>query len=317
MGLVEIARQRLRAAKMGSMYTTCPNCDGYGLIKNLEAAALAALRKLQTRGARTDVGKVRVKLPADVATWMLNNKREDLLQIEQRNQLRVEIEPSEVLLRHEVGFETFPRERTDEPAPRVVRDRVPIVPPIAEEVTGQTAAPASAAPAANEPAAAEETEPAEAPKGRKRRRRRRRGGADSEQTPDQKTEDTPAAGPIDDASATSVEQPKSSGAPEARRDDEEAAPAAPSGEAAAGAGDDVEKTGGKRRRRRRRRRPRGDDDLGNGAAAAEPEHGEASQSEIVVPGHVKSDELMPAAVGGSQRKGSRREPSGTGRRRRG
>ena len=39
MGLVEIARQRLRGAKMGAMYTTCPSCDGHGLIKNLEAAA--------------------------------------------------------------------------------------------------------------------------------------------------------------------------------------------------------------------------------------------------------------------------------------
>ena len=44
--LMEIARQRIKSEKMGASYATCPVCEGYGLIKNIEPAGLAALRKL-------------------------------------------------------------------------------------------------------------------------------------------------------------------------------------------------------------------------------------------------------------------------------
>ena len=110
---------------MATMYNACPSCEGYGLIKNLEAAALAALRKLQTRSTRGDVGRIRVTLPSDVATWMLNNKRDDLVQIERRHDLRIEVEPGGKLLRHQVEFETSPREKAAEPPPRPADEAAP------------------------------------------------------------------------------------------------------------------------------------------------------------------------------------------------
>jgi len=84
LGLMEIARQRLKSAKLAVSYATCPTCDGHGLIKNVENAALSALRKLQTRGARSDIGRIRVDLPVEVATWLLNHKREEILRGERR-----------------------------------------------------------------------------------------------------------------------------------------------------------------------------------------------------------------------------------------
>ena len=63
LGLMEIARQRIKSEKMGASYATCPVCEGYGLIKNIEPAGLAALRKLQTRCLRTDFGKVHMRVP--------------------------------------------------------------------------------------------------------------------------------------------------------------------------------------------------------------------------------------------------------------
>jgi ribonuclease E len=310
MGLVEIARQRLRGAKMGAMYKTCPACDGHGLIKNLEAAALAALRKLQTRGTRGDIGKVRVKLPPDVATWMLNNKRVDLLRIEQRNQVRIEIDPSELLLRHEVEFETFPREKTDVPAPRVVGDRIPAEPPTPEEVAGHSPAPVPPAPS-EEAGSAEAKEPSgDAPRPRKRRRRRRRGGSESEA----KNGDDAAAEPGDEPeqpvaasvspSGDSVTEPRAVGETSSAESTDEA-------------GDDGEMPGGKpRRRRRRRRRSRSTDEdaSDNGSRVGEKESGPAA--DVVVPGHVRSDELMPAAVGGRRQGAKRGSTSGGERRRR-
>ncbi|HKQ62106.1 MAG TPA: Rne/Rng family ribonuclease, partial [Candidatus Polarisedimenticolaceae bacterium] len=111
LGLMEIARQRLKGAKVGATYATCTACEGFGLVKNIESAGLAALRKLQTRVARGGVGRVRAALPPDVAVWMLNNKREDLLQLDLRQGVRVEVEPKPTLLRHQSEFEILPREK--------------------------------------------------------------------------------------------------------------------------------------------------------------------------------------------------------------
>ena len=325
MGLVEIARQRVRGAKMGAMYSTCPNCDGHGLIKNLEAAAIAALRKLQTRGTRSDVGKVKVKLPSDVATWMLNNKREDLAELEQRNRLRIEIEPSDMLLRHEVGFETFPRERSETPEPRVVGDRVSALP---------SSTPEAAMPPAPEPEPAEKevagtatgtatataTEEGDTPRPRKRRRRRRKPSSDAE-TPTEAPAEEQAAAPDTSPPATKLAEPA---APtdtheprEAAETEESAAKQSTEGES------DGERSGVKpRRRRRRRRRPRSagdaspvDGEAGNANPQTPAPPQPPAPTEVTVPGHVRADELLPAATGGRKRP-PRRDSSGGERRRR-
>src|SRR4030095_1632885 len=82
LGLLEISRQRIKGEKLGASYATCPSCEGYGLVKNVESAALSALRKLQARTIRTDFGKIRMGVPPEICVWILNNKREDLLQLE-------------------------------------------------------------------------------------------------------------------------------------------------------------------------------------------------------------------------------------------
>ena len=287
MGLMEIARQRLKAAKMSAMYTACPTCEGYGLIKNLEAAAIAALRKLQTRSTRGDAGRIRLSVPPDVATWMLNNKRDEVVQVEHRQRLSIDIVPDTNLLRHQAELETFPREATPEPAPRIVEDRVPPTPPSEQELArspepavAQTAEGSAEAPAAEDQAAA----PADP---RKRQRRRRRPAAKS-------TEDsgstvvpfTPPADAVAQASASPQTEP---------------------GEAVAEG-----ESNGRRKRRRRRRRTSGTPSESTGQAP----RGDAvpAAEEGAVPPSVRSDELMPAAAGSSRksRRGSQ-SSSGHGR----
>ena len=128
LGLMEIARQRIKGAKMAASYNTCAACDGYGLVKNVETAALAALRKLQTRSVRGDIGRIRVELPADVATWLANHKREEVLRIERRHGIQVEIVPAPNLLRHEGEFEAIarpPQEATAEEAKQAAAAKRP------------------------------------------------------------------------------------------------------------------------------------------------------------------------------------------------
>jgi ribonuclease E len=179
LGLMELARQRLKGEKMSASYTTCPTCDGHGLVRTVETAALAALRKLQTRSLRSDIGRIRMFLPSEVAHWTLNNKREELLQMERRQDQRIAVEPREKLLMHEVEFETSPREQVETPPAMVGPDRpAPPVPPDLADLPqpGESAAPTPEAPAPPVEKPAETAEPGAPPKKRRRRKRRRRGG---------------------------------------------------------------------------------------------------------------------------------------------
>jgi ribonuclease E len=197
LGLMEIARQRIKGAKMAASYNTCPACDGHGLIKNVEAAALAALRRLQTRGTRGDIGRIRLTLAPDVATWLLNRKREEILSLERRRGVQVEIAAKDSLLRHESQYETFVSEEPAEsPAPEPPAPEVPVAsepakpetpvqrqgsPTKTDETKRQDKPTEDKHEAASTPPATDESEPRD-PRRRRRRRRRRR-PADGESSP--------------------------------------------------------------------------------------------------------------------------------------
>ena len=297
MGLMEIARQRMKAAKMSAMYTACPTCEGYGLIKNLEAAAIAALRKLQTRSARGDAGRIRLSVPPDVATWMLNHKRDEVVQIEHRQRLSIDIAPDPSLLRHKAEMETFPREATPEPAPRVVQDRVPPTPPSEQELARSSApivaetidGAAEAAPGRDEAAAPATT--------RKRRRRRRRPTSTS-------TEDRAAQGTQPDSTVVPFTPATDAAAEASTSKETETEPSAAGAEG---------EPNGRRKRRRRRRRTSSARSESSGQAAGRDAPPRAEESSV--PSNVRSDELMPAAAGSRESKRGSRSSSGRRRQR--
>jgi ribonuclease E len=304
LGLLEISRQRIKAEKMGASYATCPVCEGYGLIKNVEPAGLAALRKLQARCLRNDFGKVNLRVPPEIAHWILNHKRDDLQGLERRHAIRVVVEPKGSLLRHESEFEFFPREKVEVPPALVTGDRPapPTPPDLADMETPQAAAPAPAA--AAPPADAAERQDGETALERRGRRRRRgrRGGRGRGGDPA-----IVAAGaePLTDEPVGDQDQEVAEVATEPAT-----APAAVEGD-----------PGQPRRRRRRGRRGRG---RGNAVLAAIPSAdgamplpslgavaavaaAAAIDDDPVVPRGVVAHELMPAANGGrGRRRGNRR-----------
>jgi ribonuclease E len=321
LGLMEISRQRIKSEKMRASYATCPVCEGYGLVKNVEPAGLAALRKLQARCLRNDFGKVSMRVPPEIAHWILNHKRDDLSGLEKRHAIRVLVEPKGSLLRHESEFEFFPREKVEVPPALVAGDRpAPPTPPdlVDMEEPQHTAGPAVAVlsvaaesperdPSAAVPAMAEEAAAGVERRGRRRRRGRRGGRGRSG---DAMTPPSPDGAPPDEAAPAEAALDNEGGESEFAATEEtftvsEGAPIAPPGE-----GD----TSQPRRRRRRGRRGRGR----GGAAAGIVRAGDASVSvstptipaaiedEPFVPRGVVAHELMPAATGGrSRRRGHR------------
>ena len=174
-GLLEISRQRLRPAAAATSYTACPMCEGHGLVRTTESAALVALRKIHNRIAQGDVMALRVSLPPEVAVYLLNQKRDDLAQLERRYATRIQVVLNAALMPHQSEFEARARvEAGPAEVPQIRLGGVTPSEPAAQAVAAGNGAEAPVAAAAAEPAAAS-PESAAGGKRRRRRRGRRRG----------------------------------------------------------------------------------------------------------------------------------------------
>ncbi|HXQ24227.1 MAG TPA: ribonuclease E/G [Candidatus Acidoferrales bacterium] len=178
-GLLEISRQRLRPAIAATTYTACPMCEGHGLVRTTESAALVALRKIHNRIAQGDVATLRVSVPPEVGLYLLNQKRDDLAQLERRYATRIQVAPNAALMPHQSEIEVRTRIEAGQPEQPQIRlgGVAPIEPtPLATGDNGEMITPAateaSTGSAASVPARAGTT-PGETPTTGKRRRRRR------------------------------------------------------------------------------------------------------------------------------------------------
>src|SRR5207245_6454840 len=95
----------------------------YGPIGPPEAAARAAVRKIQARVVRGDIAGVKVYLPPEVALYLLNEKRDDLYHLESRQKVRIEVVLEVRMKPHQFEIEEVRREES-EIAPIVTADTV-------------------------------------------------------------------------------------------------------------------------------------------------------------------------------------------------
>ncbi|MFZ4502316.1 MAG: Rne/Rng family ribonuclease [Methylovulum sp.] len=96
-GLLEMSRQRMRPSLGDSTQITCPRCKGQGTIRNVESVALSVLRLLEEEAMKKGTEKVIAHLPIECATFLLNEKRHAIEQIEQRLKVGIIILPSKHL----------------------------------------------------------------------------------------------------------------------------------------------------------------------------------------------------------------------------
>lgn len=93
-GLLEMSRQRLRPSLGETSQIPCPRCHGQGTIRGIESLALAVLRILEEEGMKENTARVIAQLPIDVATYLLNEKRQTISRIEQRHEVEVILIPN-------------------------------------------------------------------------------------------------------------------------------------------------------------------------------------------------------------------------------
>ena len=93
-GLMELSRQRLRPALSEGSHVTCPRCNGVGVIRDTESCALQVLRILQEEAMKEGTGAVHAQVPVDVATFLLNEKRNDITKLEARHRVPIVLIPN-------------------------------------------------------------------------------------------------------------------------------------------------------------------------------------------------------------------------------
>ncbi|MBR0553259.1 Rne/Rng family ribonuclease [Stakelama marina] len=90
-GLMEMSRQRLRTGVLEASTVTCPHCEGTGLVRTASSAGLSALRLLDDEAARGRGSLLTLRCSQEAAFYVLNKKRADIAEIEERYGVSVEI----------------------------------------------------------------------------------------------------------------------------------------------------------------------------------------------------------------------------------
>ena len=273
-GLMEMSRQRLRTGVLEASTRQCPHCEGTGLVRTASSAGLSALRMIEDEAARGRGSQITLRASQEAAFYVLNRKRADIAEIEDRYGVQVVIlsdgEPEGSRMTVEASgpppayapkFEALVEIEEDEDD-FVEEDEIE-----EEEAEDEQERQPRGDRAPRERSADDEGE------GRGKRRRRRRGRR--------------GRGPAEGEE----------GSEGAEGEDAVAAEPSDAGEADADAPEDETAEDGEKRRSRRRRGRRGGrrNEGGNEGGAAQPaDEADAGDSGAVVATHANPD--VPAAV---------------------
>jgi ribonuclease E len=96
-GLLEMSRQRLRPSLGESSQIVCPRCTGQGTIRGVESLSLSVLRIIEEDAMKENTIRVLARVPVAVGTYLLNEKRELLMDLETRHHVSVMLIPSPAL----------------------------------------------------------------------------------------------------------------------------------------------------------------------------------------------------------------------------
>ena len=271
-GLMEMSRQRIRASVLESTMKPCPHCGGTGHIRSDSSVALHVMRAIEEFLIKDARNHITVRTPAVTALYVLNHKRRNLSELEERFGLTISIEADDTL-----GTQLYSITRgapVERPVITTITEQPVIVEDeeVEDEITldaeedEEEAAEAKAERAQSNGANREDGE--DGNRRKRRRRRRRRGGRDrdgSEQSANGENGDT--------VSATDAE-----GDEDGDVEDQEVAEVAADDDAADASSEDGER----RKRRRGKRGGRRNRRDGEETAEAQDSDNNADETELEV-----------------------------------
>ena len=104
-GLLELSRQRLRPSLLETSSQICPHCRGTGTILSTESMAMRVLRAIEEEGIRMRTSEITVKVPTEVALYILNQKRATLVDLEARYGFQVILEGDNSVIPPDIDIE--------------------------------------------------------------------------------------------------------------------------------------------------------------------------------------------------------------------
>ena len=90
-GLLEMSRQRLRLSLGETAQEICPRCEGRGTVRNIQSHGLSITRLIEEEALKEKTAEIQVQLPAEMATFIMNEKRAFIRDIEKRHHVSVVI----------------------------------------------------------------------------------------------------------------------------------------------------------------------------------------------------------------------------------
>ena len=93
-GLMEMSRQRLKPALSEGAHINCPRCGGSGHIRDTESSALQILRIIQEESMKDNTAAVHCQVPVEVASFLLNEKRDEISKIQLKQRVKVTMVPN-------------------------------------------------------------------------------------------------------------------------------------------------------------------------------------------------------------------------------
>lgn len=88
-GLLEMSRQRLRLSLGETAQEICPRCEGRGTVRNIQSHGLSIIRLIEEEALKEKTAEIQVQLPAEMATFIINEKRNFIRDIEKRHSVSV------------------------------------------------------------------------------------------------------------------------------------------------------------------------------------------------------------------------------------
>ncbi|MDP8998152.1 MAG: ribonuclease E/G, partial [Pseudomonadota bacterium] len=183
-GLLEMSRQRLRPGLLEGSFKTCAHCEGRGIVRSVPSCGLGVLRQIEEYLQKGKAENLTVKAPREVAFYLLNDKRDSLLEIEQQYGISIFLMPGDDIKGSQAVIERAPerekiKRRSLVATPVQMESAFNDEPEVAEEEviedeSGQETGNASTE--AGDEHAADGNSEQRRDGGRKRRRRGRRGG---------------------------------------------------------------------------------------------------------------------------------------------
>jgi len=127
-GLLEMSRQRLRPSLGESSQVVCPRCTGQGTIRGVESLSLSILRIIEEEVMKENTLRVVARVPVDVGTYLLNEKRELLVALENRHRILVMLIPSPALETPNYDIQRIRKDESQQsrPAPSYHMAREPL-----------------------------------------------------------------------------------------------------------------------------------------------------------------------------------------------